>query len=358
MHHTIHLFQKLNGKAYSILFEALREISRKNHSKYYKDANGRYYFELFQANGLTLFMRQTTLKSGRKYHAIELIMNPIRLLEPEEYITLADTSKAYDIYNSFEKLLAPLMKEIQKKQTHYKLQLDLLDAYSVKRIDFAINFRSEHANYYMELIKRANIPNGFALGRKYDDRSKRQIPYKHSFYLLKIARQSKKRSITINCYNKTQHLREEKLPFRYDGYDTIRFEVQCGYNKVYRLIKDDSAQLSKNNYAQWLREDISIRVLLHYYKKSIGLGNYYTFPEAKRRISNLNDVSYKKKEKLVRTLEVISEKRGIWKARQHSFNKVDFDKLVNDLLDIGINPVTIPLNWKVSYLPNLYVHHK
>jgi hypothetical protein len=56
---------------------------------------------------------------------------------------------------------------------------------------------------------------------------------------------------------------------------------------------------------------------------------------------------------LLDTLELVSKKRGIWKARKCVDDKKSFDASIKALYELKVNPVTIPYNWKIDYLPCL-----
>lgn len=356
MYHTIHLFYKLDYHTYSAVFRALKKQSEKEQTKVIMENEEIYRFEWLQRKGITIFMKRFIMNERISYRAIELIMNPIRLIKENDYIELADMRHASEINKAFKKAMTPLVREVQSDKQHRisKLKLAQLDAYSVKRVDFAINFHSEHAKQYMKLIRRAHIPEGFEIFQEYDPRGKRRVEAKHSFYLFKKSKRNKEHLLTINCYNKTHHLQDQRLPCSEMEHEVIRFEIQCHYNKVYRLIHNKDKKMEKHNHLQWLREDISSEILSYYYKRCIGCGDYYTLPEAKRIIAQNDLLKEKRKTVLVEILTFVNEKRGIWKARLDVTNKRKFDEAIQELHILGINPVTIPINWEIPRLPRLY----
>jgi hypothetical protein len=53
----------------------------------------------------------------------------------------------------------------------------------------------------------------------------------------------------------------------------------------------------------------------------------------------------------------VKEKRSIYKAR-HSLHGdkmavAEFNRSLNELDDINVNPVTIPRDWKINHIPNI-----
>ncbi|MEK3879196.1 hypothetical protein [Paenibacillus sp. FSL M7-0420] len=111
--------------------------------------------------------------------------------------------------------------------------------------------------------------------------------------------------------------------------------------------------MSKQGFSQFLREDISENELLKYYKKTIGFGDYYTLSKAKAIIEN-KKMQLRLKEALIRTLELVSYKRGIWKAKEAFEDRKEFDKCIKKLHELGINPVTIPMTEGIDFLPCLF----
>ncbi|KOR90569.1 hypothetical protein AM231_16530 [Paenibacillus solani] len=283
-------------------------------------------------------------------------MNPMRLLDENDYLQLASMENSKAIYAAFKRAFEPIKKKFESKRRNrnFKFNLHLLDAYSFKRVDFAVNIYTEHIKLYMKLIKRSNVPNGFQQFVTYKESSKRWEPPEHSFYLFRKSKSGSKSSrvtLNIQCYDKGEQLKEHNLACDERAEYTIRFEVQCHYNKVYRIIKHNG--LNKQGFSQFLREDISEQELQKYFKKTIGYGNYYTLSKAKERIGSTR-LSLEMKQSLIETLELVSAKRGIWKAKEIAVDKKEFDKRIKKLHKIGVNPVTIPMTEGIDYLPCLF----
>jgi hypothetical protein len=355
MHHTVHMFCKLDYHFYSALFDVLKKMSIDKNVKFHKGKDGTYLCYLLQENGLMLILRRSVLEDGISYNALEIVMNPMRLLNATDYLQLADIKHCKLIYGAFKKAFQPIKKKFEssKRNRNFKFKLHNLDSYSFKRVDFAVNILTKHIKLYMNLIKRANIPSGFQLFLKYSESGKRYEPPKHSFYIFKKSKSKKKDqvTITINCYDKGEQLKENNLPFDARAEYTIRFEVQCWYNKIYRIIKTKG--LSKQGYSQFLREDISDEILHDSFQTTVGLGDYYTLSKAKEIILSKR-IKQEKVRVLIETLELVNAKRGIWKARETVSEKKEFDKRIKQLHELGVNPVTIPAAWGIDFLPCLF----
>lgn len=357
MLHTVHMFYRLNFPFYSGLFGVLHQLSKRQNVKFYREKDGTYHCHLLLNQGLKLILRQIELEEGISYAALEIVMNPMRLLDSNDYYQLVDESYELAIIKAFKRAFAPINKAfVGKRRLKYfrPFRLDFINAYSVKRIDYAVNLYTEHIKLYMELIRRANIPDGFQQYVVYNPASKRYEPPENSFYLYKKSKSKSQKShveLTVNCYDKGIQMLENRLP-SYDNRasQTIRFEVQCHYEKVYHTIRTNG--LDRIGFTQFLKHDIAHSILHFYFKKTIGMGDYYTLSKARQIIQN-KKIAANKKAALLRTLELVNAKRGIWKAKDAVNDKEEFAKRVRQLHEIGVNPVTIPIKWGVDHLPCL-----
>lgn len=346
MLHTVHMFRKIDTNKYYALLGALQTLSKIHKTRFYTKQR-QSYFELLKEHGIILILTRIEYEDGLSYSAIEIIMNPMRLLNTDDYLTLAELHHLSKIESKFKEVFEPIKKQFYKKRENKRsiFNFQNLDSYKLKRVDFAINIETEFIEYYMKLIKRSNIPNGFYQVSKYDKVSKRRKPFEDSFYLKSI----KNSSVTINCYNKGKQLKSQGLPSSELAKLTIRFEVQCKYSKIYPLGKNKINKLSF-----FLNDKLSDDILEYYFKKTVGFGDYYTLQEAKNLVQSHTRIRLKKKEALLKTLEIVSKKRGVWKARKGVDDKKAFDAYIKDLHKLGINPVTIPNNWEIECLPCLF----
>lgn len=352
MLHTVHMFCKIKTDFYSALYRTLLKLSKLNKVRFY-DKGTATYCELLKDYGLNLILKRSELEDGISYSAFEIIMNPMRLLNPDDYYQLADMQHSKAIYTEFEKVFKPIKKEFNqdKRNKQLKFKLDKTDSYKFKRVDFAVNIVTEDIENYMNLIKRSNIPDSFYQETKYDKSSKRRKPFEDSFYLVG-RNKANKATVTINCYHKGKQLKNKKLPCTDERAKyTIRFEVQCEYNKTYALTKSEA--FGKDGFSYFLSNEVSEDNLKFYYKKTIGFGDYYTLSKAKEIIQGKR-MKKEKKVALLEILDIVNEKRGIWKARKNTPDKKLFNKYIKEIHELGVNPVTIPVSWKIEHLPCLF----
>lgn len=235
----------------------------------------------------------------------------------------------------------------------------------------------------MELIKYGDIPDDFS--EEYKD------PFQ--FYL-------KSMSIVINCYWKYEDLKKN-YPDCDDlekSYDIIRFEIQCKYPKVRTMMADIKKEYAsvrsgiiarlneQGSYDSYenpdrfdrlklkqsielldmpasdetvimmymLSDDICAEVIKKYFNKTIKLGSYYTLNRAKRIIED-RVTKWDKVIRLTDTMKLICSSGGIAKEKAGLYGKDldDFRRSLRELADLGINPVTIPEEWGITYIPNL-----
>lgn len=377
-----------------------------NDFKKYRDRTGEIYIEpkrykidplgrhieikyLIQHKGISWkirFSNKGFIINGKSVScSIKAIINPKILTGEKSYIIAADAGYLEEIERIFNKeaeKISPILKRF--------------NYYSLSRLDYCINFDVSELKFncpleltekipeiMMELIKRGDIPDDFS--EEYGNR--------FQFYL-------KSKSIVINCYWKYDDL-IKNFPDCNDlekSYSIIRFEVQYKYPKVRTVMAEikkeydslrsgiiaklngqsfydfyenpdnfDKVKLKKsvellNTSASsetvimmyMLSDDKCASVIKNYFNKTIKPGSYYTFARAKRIIED----KVAKWEKIIRltdALKLISNCGGIAKAKAgiHGKDLEDFRRSLRDLSDLGINPVTIPEEWGITYIPNL-----
>lgn len=254
----------------------------------------------------------------------------------------------------------------------------------MKRSDYCANFDLEELKIpctkeqMMKLLKRADIPAHFAERTEYNPTSHRRKTDKNTFYL-------ESNSVTINCYDKYEQLiKEPNHPClnKEDAKNIIRFEIQCKYPKLYAMSKNHmclTAELEPSTptfsneqemdefymylltrqkitlpIGAFLSDAISSEMIEIYFRRIVRSGDYYSLTKAKYLIEQL-PCHPKRKEKLIEALEKTNRYRGIHNAKLKSSGKdlMDYKRQMNALDILGINPVTIPMDWDIEHIPNL-----
>lgn len=366
-----------------------KEIVIEGPIRYGVDPKGKHYFIFYkkQKKGLIWKIRFSNngiwIDDEYLTCSVKAIINPKMMVGEKSYIKAANVECLEEIekvFNEEAEKISPMLGKYHQ--------------YSLNRVDYCINFdlseveidgplelREKFAHYMMRLISYGDIPNSFE--RKYKN--------ENQFYL-------KSKSVVINCYWKYADL-IENYPQCKDlekSKDIIRFEIQFKYPKVYSEVKkfkevqkqrsitlqkklDELSffELNENDekheeYIRIMREirecstseikklkymlsdEKCAETIDEYFNRTIGKGNYYTYKVAERKIE-AEFSSWEKIMRLKKTLKIIYECGGIRNVKDTLQGKEldDFRRSLRELEGIRINPVIIPEEWGIKYIPNL-----
>lgn len=370
-----------------------KKIYIKECPKYEADQLGRHYeikyFGLYNGVGWKIRFSNRGFMVNDKYItcSIKAIINPKILTGEKSYIIAAHASYIEKIEKIFNEEASRISPRLKKFEDYTLNRLDYCMNFDISELKFScLNSTKVKPEMIMKLIKYGDIPDEFS--EKYKD--------DYEFYL-------KSDSVVINCYWKYDDMKRNNSDCDdlEKSYDIIRFEVQYKYPKVNaELIKikkefknfckeimlqlrgqaiydsehnsdgidelkfkqsveflkmtgSDSA-LKKMCMMSMMSDEKCIEVIKKYFNKTIRRGDYYTFDLARRKIEA--DVSkWDKIIRLTNILKLIRESGGIAKAKASVQGKdlEDFRRSLRDLDGLGINPVTIPEEWGIKYMPNL-----
>lgn len=306
--------------------------------------------------GIKWLIRYNTWSNSFKSYIVEAKINPKLLAGISDYITAAtydDMAAAITNFNLESGRISPILKTF--------------DCYALKRIDYCINFYLNelipecNAELVMNLIRRGNIPSYYKEWTEYDDTAHRKKSKPDSFYLINP-------SVNINCYNKYMQLLERSRENEKRGLSPtlqatldaakgiIRFEVQCKYHKTYTLSNRTKASEKSlhNDYGNLLSHETCIDIISYYFKKIIKQGDWYTLHYAIRKIESHN-YNIQREKRLISALQLVNQCRSLAKAKT-AYQGEDlkaFKRTIKDLSELNINPVTIPKEWDINYIPNL-----
>ena len=305
--------------------------------------------------GIKWCIRVSKKPSNYSEVIVEATINPkilAGITDPLSAATYSDMNIAIANFNFISKEASPL--------------LGTFEDYEIKRIDYCINICLSDFNptydpeQIMNLIKRSDIPPHYEEWMEYDKTSHRMKSRPESFYLCS-------KSVNINYYSKylqLQNRSQENVEKGYDpipqetidaSHDIIRFEVQCKYFKTHALNKkaENSGNECLNKYKSLLAPLTCIEIISSYYEKVIGKGDWYTLSEAVQIIRSKNFNS-QREQRYIDTLKYVSQCRSIAKAKASYQGKelLAFKKTLKELADFNINPITIPREWNIKYIPN------
>lgn len=330
MLHTLTIKHKIiSPKDFNAIYKSLEKITGE---KPRKVNEGNYITGALKSIGFTnIQLTSKKINSKYKYNfmQIKIILNPVKLLKINKLKVLEE-----DHVEEVKKIFAEEIKKIHNS-------LPKLDYWTVDRIDYAVNINTPYVKEYIKLFQRADKPKGFE--ELYCNKSKVRKQMEGSFYLFSD-------SVAINFYNKEDERLKQDL--NADGAkNLLRLEIQCKSLKINTLkVKNRFDSKCLKNY---ISKDISLQQLEYYYNNTIGGGDYYKLTEAILKVQESNYTCGTKK-KLTETLKAINKHRSIWKARKNSkYSVSSFNRQLEKLRDLNINPVTIPCRWKVDQLVNI-----
>ena len=382
-YHTFSISKLLTQEQATVIFRRFKELCKKGEFAIIKLQNygynpcDRYYKFTYKNNskgitwiikfGIGGFHRNGELHSC----SVKAVINPKILTGEKTYVVAANSAHLRDVeyfFNLEANRISPLLNDFYN--------------YNINRLDYCINFnvfelikgcpdslKPQLPKMIMQLIRKGDIPNHFI--EKYKDIEQ--------FYL-------ESNSVVINCYWKYFELLKNypECVSLNESFDIIRFEVQCKYHKMCTLKtalknKDESVNeyiLSSLSFSKdgdsfveqhkiqrndavvaaegLLSDKHCFGIINNYYAKIIKPGDYYSFQKAKNRI-NEEVPSWCKAQRLIETLEYIEKQGGIAKAKS-TLNKDaldNFRRSLRELKELKINPVVIPKEWGIAFIPNL-----
>lgn len=309
---------------------------------------GKHSTEKYSHHGFReITMIHQIYRPGMVYRGIEIILNPKVMLHPDMLIQSITADEVPLIADVFD-------EKLQLIFGGYHRYLPSFNHWICKRIDYCADVITEHVSDYIRLFQRSKIPN-----RHFEAKNK----FEGSAYAICS-------SMILNFYNKQDELMKRRMKNTRITEEHVRaaegmlrIEVQCERNKT-NYIKQREG-FSNKWIEHFLNPQLAQSIILNYYDKSIGSGDFYSLYEA-RKIINRSEIPQNSKQSLLSTLDLISQARKVDTARKQFMegivlegkgrfqgSGVTFDRNVKKLRSLGINPVTIPRSWGIHHLPNI-----
>lgn len=352
-YHTISIFQRFTNYEIDLIMNDFKNYSKATGDImiYPSDANKSCYKITYRNKykGISWAIRFSAVYQMDYFpYIIEAQINPKLLSGEMDYVTAADESILPILETKFN-------EEAQKISKH----LGTFDDYRPNRIDYCANFDllemgiPATPSQMMKLIERGNIPPHYSERKIYDTVGHRMHSSDDQFYL-------KSKSVVINIYGKYVHLQNNypDNPCLEDSKNIVRFEVQCKYLKLYALLAESNRSRVPNRVImQHLLSNMLARdVIINYFDRVVMRGNYYTLKEATEMVLSRRFRESKEK-RLIDTLNLISQQRGICNAKEYLHNiggdLHGFNLALHELAEENINPVTIPKRFGIKRIPCL-----
>ena len=315
MIHTLELKIQIPHEEYEDFIKG-KSVYRKNNSWLSADMT-------LEELGLKLYARKTGVPGRNDYYSYELVVNPCKLLGRDNITNIYEVSQYREV-----------VEEFNRRIQEFNRELPPLKCWSVNRVDYTRNIRTEHVELYIKLFQKADLKGYSFAGYRFR---------KGSLYCQKRPR-SYQLNHGINFYDKydevckrSYYTNEEKQQAK----DILRIEVQCSRRKMntirqkYHLKPNCAEQILKS-------KDIADYVIDYYVRKILRPEPYYKRAIAERIIEQSNLRRSTKDKMLLYIREVAKQYSSIDKVRdaivltesEKSMCRTQFQKL-------GINMVTI-----------------
>ncbi|WP_019911542.1 hypothetical protein [Paenibacillus sp. HW567] len=278
-----------------------------------------------------------TLDTGLTYRAIEILLNPKLLLNPEMLIQSTTMAEIPLVPEAFDRRLRTIFGNLSEA-------LPTFNHWNCKRIDLCTDLVIENVDEYTQLFQHSRTPNRhFTLHNEFVG---------SAYYT--------SRSLIVNIYNKEneteKRLKNEHTTIRIEHLEEarniLRIEIQCRGNKINYIKRKEG--LPDKRIEHFLNAQLAESILLTYFDRSVGLGDFYSLSYARRRVRQL--VRQKRtQDNLIGMLRLVKDAGSVDAAKEQfmlTASKEVFNRRVKALGNLGINPVTIPSDWGINQLPN------
>lgn len=260
---------------------------------------------------------------------IKFIINPSRVLDGHD-------SK---LWKPSEKNIDKLLHRLDKHIEDYFNAEYTLDDFRLTRVDFTANVdvgSREQVSAYIKTLHRIGKVKGFSLKYKKNYVS---IDKSLSFDL-----SGNSNNIEFTVYNKEEESGNK------DFKGILRVEVRLTKQKSIRKRTD------KETTPKQIRDlaGRSEAIFMETFERVVPTGDYYKKDKAVELISS-SDFKRKQKEKMLRLIELIAEKKSLLLA-QKAMEVRDIDSIMEWFAELGLSPVTIGKRADVKSLKSLYTY--
>lgn len=324
---------QLSATEYKMCRERLNQYLEKNYRlhKLHKD---RFDKTAFVTNGLAKWgFQEIRLRKGNWANTMEIRFRPQLLINQQGYYQLTSIQQFEQIHILFNHLLLDLLE----------LPVPDFFTWTAKRVEAAIDLAVDEQLIpkYIVLFKKGYIPEYFWMAKQ----TRTYWDSVTNVYLMSANK-------TVNWYNRHATLQEKakKSNKQYMDFSEtrgiLRFETQVRDNM--KSVKDTLNQA-------YLKQEV-----MKFYNLIVGKGDYYSLEKALFivRQNTSNQTKRMALERLLWLLErcgSIHSAKDCFLAGQNADKATDkFNKRINQLRNLGINPVLLPPEWGIERLENLY----
>lgn len=363
MEYSLSIDKNIFNKVYKYMtkiygIRAQSEKKRKNKYLYYEWANLKYC-------GVRVILSKPNgyIKNDFFKYKVKLIVNPRSLISGKnEYFGIFKTTLENIL--KLKSLLDEITYDIglvQENDTEYwKNTYGTIDIFKLTRIDFCVNFIFDSADIakdYLEILNRGDIydfnsgESVFEAMRERHRKYKNELLYEYKSFNLKI-------------YNKFEQMRNigkaDLIPVEYEGY--LRFEMCAEKEKIKYLIKkydydENNTVTFLSNASREAKKQFK-RYVTFLFKTGVFM-NLKNAREYAKYCKTDGLINSRQAEEIIDFLNLVSEKRSIYKAKQCVESKITEKRIFRLFDEISLNPITIPEIWnqkgrKYPFLPSPY----
>lgn len=327
--HTFELSQQLTSPVCEDLKSILYDLSRQLDKRAYKST-----FYLYTENGITISFRQ--------YSMIKIIINPSRLLNPDDIIGL---------YHSDTKTPVENITNIVHKYLQTFIYSDtILSGFRISRIDYTIDAHlpsNEHVLLMIKQAKKLGLPRGFQDTYPAKIRNSPDFNDKYSY---DITHTDKAYGFTL--YAKHLQLVEERKNIPPDilrqaeGLIRAEFSQKC----IWELFSGPPEEIQ-----ELFSSDAVFSCFKNFLPRIFPHGKFVKSSQAKQVLQEHFHTERSLCRCLMQYLDIIIKTHNFWGSYKMLKNKNFTRKeLLEKFYLCGINPVTIAVNEKISQLPDIY----
>lgn len=342
MIHTVELIKVIHYADYYHLIQNTQ----------YKGSNTVRYYDKMKDCGIKIALYEQ--KVGGMGN-LKVQLNFSKLKNANEQVKLVKAADLPKLVKEAEKLLYEAISDLNQSKKY--LCLSNLKSFEKTSSISLSDFKIHRVDYAVQLsgLSQAEIDAYIAI---YNEGNLRKWNKSKTRY--KTSCNKKNNSVKVNIYDKAAERKEHKA----DEWEInrakgiLRVEFQCLEDKLYAMTKSKKFaeyNLSKDEPASFLNADVS-RCVIRDYLKEIGYqSEHITLNEARKRIQT-SSYNQQKKDSLINLIKEASKPRiTLDKVKDNLYkdNTRLFASHIKDLEGLNINPIILPRDGKITYLPNL-----
>jgi hypothetical protein len=294
---------------------------------------------IYDNNGIS-WRIERYLYSKTKRHNLVIKINLDKFIGVKDCAPICDNKYLKDIEEKYNAMVSKISPALKRFHPHY-----------MKGINYCVDFNLSELNTHFDAEQIAKLidagKNSCLIDSYSLDNPMSFLNYERDIII-------KSCYIKVDCLWKSIPLKvidpENPVPRLKD---IIRFEVYHSYPVVFHSDKQRFCQTELEIFTS----DIAKNMTINFCFRVIPSGDFYTIKDA---ISRVWSYYYRNKRDAKRTsviLHLINRCGSINEAqKQLNVTKIGpilFNTLMERLDTIGVNPVTIPDDWGIKFIPNL-----